>query len=109
MKFLRSIFSKKQRTTDRIINVVADVMELDYPNIILEKRRDQNIADARHMVCYILREREQQTFMQIAENMKLNHSSAIHGFRKIKNMKESNKIIKEKLDTCLKILYVCEK
>jgi chromosomal replication initiator protein len=85
---LATVSSPRERTypsTESVIKAVADYFDLP-PDALNGKSRARDIAEARHITMYLLREAAQQRITDIGRLLGgRDHSTVIHGLRKIDN------------------------
>ena len=65
-----------------ILSGVARAFNL-HTDSLLGYRRDQRVAAARHVAMYLLREMSGDTWQAIGEFLHRDHSTIIHGYKKI--------------------------
>lgn len=53
---------------------------------ILSKKRNDNVVDARHLYCYVMREVFDKKFMWIASRIQRNHGAVFNSVNRVKNM-----------------------
>ncbi|GAG51131.1 unnamed protein product, partial [marine sediment metagenome] len=76
---------KPHPTTQAVLDAVAQYFDLDAP-ALTGKSRAMEIAEARHISMYLLREDAQQRVTEIARLLGgRDHSTIIYGLRKIDN------------------------
>ncbi len=93
------IFSpKKFITPKKIIQVVADFYDIKEKNL-LSSLRKKEIVKPRQIVMYLLREELKNSYPFIGEKLgKKDHTTIIHGCKKISKELETNKNLTEEID-----------
>jgi hypothetical protein len=70
-----------------IFKLIVDLVAQSYglaPEEILGKRRTKEIADARQLVCFLAREKNKESFPEIARNFgNYDHTTALYSYRKV--------------------------
>jgi chromosomal replication initiator protein len=73
-----------------IISAVYKVTKVSWRDISSESRL-MDIKDARHLLAYFLREKTSLTWMKIGNIINKDHSSAMHGHKKVKETRHFDK------------------
>ena len=74
---------RKDQCEEVIINAVAEHFNLS-PEIIVSKRRDRKVVLARQIAMYLMREENNDSFIEIGKVLgNRNHATAMHGYEKI--------------------------
>ena len=94
----------KEVTPRLIINIVAEHYNIN-PNDIASNRRSQEFVQPRQVVMYLCRQLTDCPYNEIAKLVgKKDHSTVIHGQRKIKNDLLVNEDLKNKVNKILKVI-----
>lgn len=99
------IDSKRKRIKpSKIIEVVAEQFDVNVKEIKGQKRSAQ-IALARQVIMYILREELKLSLEKVAQEVnRQDHTTVIHACEKIKEMLSENGGFKEKVDKCKRLI-----
>ena len=73
-----------------IISAVHKVTKISFIDIASDSRL-MEIKDARHLLAYFLREKTSLTWMKIGSIINKDHSSAMHGYKKVKETRHFDK------------------
>jgi len=78
--------------TELLKHVIKEHLKKD----VNEVGRDRLLIEARFIYFYILREDEQMVFQKIADTVKMNHASVLHGHDKVKFWLKTDHIFRDK-------------
>ena len=73
-----------------IISAVCEVTKVSWAEIC-SSSRVMEVKDARHLLAYFLREKTSLTWMKIGNIINKDHSSAMHGYKKVKETRHFDK------------------
>lgn len=94
----------KEITPRLIINVVAEHYNVD-PEDITSKRRNSEFVQPRQVVMYLCRTMTEESFQNIGNILgKKDHTTVIHGFKKIEEELAVNEELRNKVDKIIKII-----
>ena len=80
-----------------ILDAVAHVTNIPV-DAMTSKRREKQVAYARHLAMYLLRDLAHQSYAQIGRLLGgRNHSTVLHGFRRIEKLLEENADVRRDL------------
>ena len=107
LKDLISKDAQHEITPERIINIVADHMNIPYEDIVSSKR-SQDIATARQIVMYLCRKYLARYSLQEIGNAvgRRDHTTILSGVKKINNLIEKDEHIRNTIETIEKKLNV---
>jgi chromosomal replication initiator protein len=95
---------RKRISPSKVIKVVSEVYDVK-PSEIKGNRRTAYIAKCRQIVMYILRKELDMPLERVAKEVnRKDHTTVIHAFEKIKDLRENDSRENEKVENCLKIL-----
>lgn len=78
---------------ERIIEKICDVTGIN-PTTLSMRTRKREIVDARHIYCYIAKRETSLSLSKIGEPINRDHTSVLHAIKKIRNLKNNNKQIR---------------
>jgi len=79
---IESIVGSIQRDVTRYIDEICTELEIT-PSDLVSASRKQHLTDLRHLLMYILREEFQLTYDEIGRFFHRDHTSVIHGCKKM--------------------------
>lgn len=95
---------RKRISPSKVIKVVGEVFDVK-PSEIKGKRRTAYVAKCRQVVMYILRKELDMPLERVAREVnRKDHTTVMHAYEKIKELRESDSRENERIETCLKIL-----
>ena len=97
--------SKRKRISpSKVISVVSDIFDVKASEI-KGKRRTAYVAKCRQVVMYILRDELEMSLERVAQEVnRKDHTTVIHAYEKIENLRKEDSRLDEKINTTLKIL-----
>lgn len=105
---LESVLSRSRKRSLKpreVLEVVSDFFDIKI-NDLLSPKRNRDIALPRQVAMYILRENLHQSFPQIAKILGgRDHTTIMHGFRKIKNIVKKKEALTHDIETLKQKLY----
>lgn len=84
----------KRITLSRIMEVIADVTGIN-ETLLPMRTRKREIADARHLFFFFARAKTIKSLSQIGDEVDRDHSSVLHGAKKINDLIKSNNEIRD--------------
>ena len=95
---------RKRITPKKVIKTVGEVFDVK-PSEIKGKRRTAYVAKCRQIVMYILRTELEMPLERVAKEVnRKDHTTVIHAYEKIEELREQDPRLDERINNCLKIL-----
>lgn len=92
------------RTAKKIIEATAEIYEVSARDI-LGRRRTKDIAEARQVVAYLLRELSHLSFPQIGEELSgRDHTTALYAYGKIAEDLKTHQLLRQRVDIIIERL-----
>lgn len=95
---------RKRITPTKVIKTVSEVFDVK-PSEIKGNRRTAYVAKCRQIVMYILRKELDMPLERVAKEVnRKDHTTVIHAYEKIEELRKNDRRTDEKIDKCIKIL-----
>ena len=99
-KILKCEEMTNKPTIEKVMNSVANFYDLTIEDLI-STSRVQNISNARSIVCYIAREKLQNSYESIANSLNKKHQTVMYASDKIKKTLKTNNTLKNDVNEIL--------
>ena len=80
---------------ETIVSVVCKELSVN-PNDIFVDKRHRHICDARFMIMILMRIYLRYTYLQVSEALNKDHTTIMHGLRRIRKLNATDTIFREK-------------